>query len=119
MIVYQSGMFGLRNLLRMHGSPVYKVIIPTAFSTGFLLLLHYVRTNLDDERSVQHPYSIGAFIGFFSFLLTCEWHVEIASWVAASEGYVCNVSHALSNSACSSSELCLSKVSVGNILYYQ
>ena len=70
MIVYQSGMFGLGHLLRMHGSPVYKVVIPTAFSTGFLILLHNLDTKLEDEKSVQHPYSIGAFIGFFAFLLT-------------------------------------------------
>jgi hypothetical protein len=70
MIVYQSSVFGLRNLLRVNGSPVYKVFIPTFFSTGFLLLLAWIDSKLSDERSVQHPYSIGAFIGFFSFLLT-------------------------------------------------
>ena len=73
MIVYQSDMWGFQNLLRMHGSPVYKVFIPTACSTGFLILLAYgPRTDLQakEEPSVQHPYSIGAFIGVFSFLLT-------------------------------------------------
>lgn len=71
MIVYQSGIFGLQNLLRMQGSPVYKVIVPTACSTGFLLLVaHGPRIDLHEERSVQHPYSLAAFIGFFSFLLT-------------------------------------------------
>jgi hypothetical protein len=70
MIVYQSGMFGMRNLLRVHGSPVYKVLAPTTFSTLFLLFMAYVRYDLEEVRSVQHPYSIGAFIGFFSFLLT-------------------------------------------------
>lgn len=70
MIVYQSGMFGLRNLFVMHGSPVYKVIVPTACSTGFLLLLAHSRSDLKEEKLVQHPYSIGAFVGFFAFLLT-------------------------------------------------
>jgi hypothetical protein len=70
MILYQSGMFGMRNLLRVHGSPVYKVVAPTAFSTLFLLFMAYVRYDLEEVRSVQHPYGIGAFIGFFSFLLT-------------------------------------------------
>ena len=54
----------------MHGSPVYKAAIPTFFSTGFLILLAYADTALDNEKSVQHPYTIGAFIAFFSFLLT-------------------------------------------------
>lgn len=70
MISYQSGIFGLRNLLHMHGSPVYKVIIPTALSTGFLVIIQSANTQLENEKAVQHPYTIGAFIGFFSFLLT-------------------------------------------------
>ena len=70
MIVYQPGVFGIRNLFRMNGSPVYKVAIPTVCSTGFLLFLAYADTRLNRERSVQHPYPLTAFIGFFSFLLT-------------------------------------------------
>lgn len=70
MIIYHSGMFGLRNLFRIHGSPVYKVFIPTACSTAFLIVMAHARYNNKDEKSVQHPYSIAAFIGFFSFLLT-------------------------------------------------
>lgn len=70
MIVYQSGMFGIWNLFRMHGSPVYKVALPTIGSTAFLLFLAYVDTEFDRKRDIQHPYPLTAFIGFFSFLLT-------------------------------------------------
>ena len=70
MIVYQSGMFGIWNLFRMHGSPVYKVALPTLGSTVFLLFLAYVDTEFDRQRDIQHPYPLTAFIGFFSFLLT-------------------------------------------------
>ena len=70
MIVYQSGIFGLRNLLRMNGSPVYKVAVPTSVSTIFLLFLASVETTYDRQRDIKHPYPLTAFIGFFSFLLT-------------------------------------------------
>ena len=53
-----------------HGSPVFKVILPTTVSTCFLLFISWARTKLDDEGSTGHPYSVGAFMGFFSFLLT-------------------------------------------------
>ena len=69
MIQYENSSFGFRNLLRVHGSPVYKVVFPTLMSTAFLVLLDFLREN-DDERTVEHPYAIGAFVGFFSFLLT-------------------------------------------------
>ena len=72
MIVYENYAFGFQNLLRIHGSPVYSVLFPTMCSTGFLVLLDYIRDDAisTDERLVQHPYSIGAFIAIFSFLLT-------------------------------------------------
>ncbi|KAL7562992.1 hypothetical protein ACA910_018629 [Epithemia clementina (nom. ined.)] len=69
MIQYENSSFGFLNLLRVHGSPVYKVLLPTFLSTGFLLVLDYFRKD-DGYRFVQHPYAIGAFVGFFSFLLT-------------------------------------------------
>ena len=69
MIVYDSSSFGFRNLLRVHGSPVYKAVFPTLFSTSFVLLYDYI-TDDDGEKVLQHPFAIGAFVGFFSFLLT-------------------------------------------------
>lgn len=86
MIVYHSGIFGLRSIFRVHGSPVYKVVIPTASSTGFLLLVHYA--GLDDQKSVQHPYIIAAFIGFFSFLLTFRLNFAYQRFVAIQSGLV-------------------------------
>mmetsp|Transcript_8811 Transcript_8811/g.24386 ORF Transcript_8811/g.24386 Transcript_8811/m.24386 type:complete len:604 (+) Transcript_8811:119-1930(+) len=76
MIIYEDYNFGFRNLLRVHGSPVYKVVFPSLCSTGFLVLLDYLASNsIDDEpddpfdRILVHPYALGALIGFFSFLL--------------------------------------------------
>lgn len=72
MITYHDGMFGFGKLLRVHGSPIYKVIFPTFCSTAFLLLMNFIRYDVFDkeEAAVEHPYTIGGFIGFFSFLLT-------------------------------------------------
>jgi hypothetical protein len=70
MIVYQTGLYGLRDFVRVDGSPVFKVILPTIFSTIVLVLIAVFDTKLDNERSVRHPYNIGAFIAIFSVLLT-------------------------------------------------
>lgn len=72
MIIYESGTLGLLGLLgRVHGSAVYKVILPALFSTGMVLVLEYARFDPNrNEGQKQHPYTIGAYIGFFSFLLT-------------------------------------------------
>jgi predicted membrane chloride channel (bestrophin family) len=71
MIIYESGSLGLSKLGRVHGSAVYKVVLPALFSTGIVLVYEY--SNFDPTNktgSVQNPYTIGAYIGFFSFLLT-------------------------------------------------
>ena len=73
MIVCESGLFGIADLRRVHGSAVYKTLVPALTSTGFFLLFHYTwyRHNYDiDNRLVRHPYTIGVFVAFFSFLLT-------------------------------------------------
>ena len=74
MILYEQGLFGLRNLTRVHGSAVYKVIFPSVFSTGMLLIYNHAAFEeawkRGDEHVFQHPYAVGAFVGFFSFLLT-------------------------------------------------
>ena len=74
MIVYESsGSFGgLHNLLRVHGSAVYKVVIPSAFSVGVLIAYEYLLFNGETSISqveqgtvVKDSYAIGAFIVFF------------------------------------------------------
>lgn len=71
MIQYENSSFGFLNLLRIQGSPVYKVALPTCLSTGLLLFLDIARARNDyDDPVVKHSYAVGAFIGFFSILLT-------------------------------------------------
>jgi predicted membrane chloride channel (bestrophin family) len=71
MIIYESGSLGLSKLGRVHGSAVYKVFLPALFSTGILLVYEYSPFDPTNEEGLaQNPYTIGAYIGFFSFLLT-------------------------------------------------
>lgn len=92
MIVYENGFLGLLVLSRIHGSSVYKVIIPALLSTLIFFGYHYFpfvlnsyqrkrRPNIDGDdtihedipeviKIIQHPYTIGAFIAFYTFLLT-------------------------------------------------
>jgi hypothetical protein len=82
MIIYENGGWdGPNKLFRIHGSAVYKGVLPTLLSTGVLFMYKYIPfqglvtsklrlvTDNDGSNSVltiiQHPYTIGAFIGFF------------------------------------------------------
>ena len=74
MITYQSHLFGLPLLTRAHGSAVYRAVIPSLLSTAILLIGVYVFDNPIDENQVdpviKQNFAIGAFIGFFTFLVT-------------------------------------------------
>jgi hypothetical protein len=74
MIIFEnSGAFGgLHNLLRVHGSAVYKVVVPSAVSCFILLAYEYVLfsgktsfAHIDKSKVIRDPYALGAFIGFF------------------------------------------------------
>ena len=68
MIPYRPGFFGLPSLGRVHGSAVYKAMLPSVASTALLFVYH--ATRWDENEVVLHPFAIGAFVGFFTFLLT-------------------------------------------------
>lgn len=88
MIVYENGFLGLGSLSRIHGSSVYKVIIPALVSTLLLIGYHYFpfvlnsyNNNNDDSTDnnnnndnniqiIENPYTIGVLIAFYTFLLT-------------------------------------------------
>lgn len=79
MIVYESsGPFGgLHNLLRVHGSAVYKVVIPSAVSVGILIAYEYLLfsgetsiSQVEQDNVIKDAYAIGAFIVFFRYA-TC------------------------------------------------
>jgi hypothetical protein len=83
MIIYEKGGWdGPSKLFRIHGSAVYKGVLPTLMSTGVLFMyeyiplqglvpsiLRFVSTTDGVSRfeltAIQHPFTIGAFIGFF------------------------------------------------------
>lgn len=73
MIVYLQGKGIFTTLFRIHGSALYKGIIPASFSTCILLLLAYTCDDISyniEERWFTHPYPIAAMIAAFTFLLT-------------------------------------------------
>lgn len=85
MIVYESGLLGLRNLFRVHGSAIYKAIPPTIFSTSLLLVYHALHIdseniNQNSKHLIRHPYAVGALIAFFSFLLTFRLNFSYARY---------------------------------------
>jgi hypothetical protein len=73
MIVYPQGTAIYQTLYRIHGSALYKGLLPALLSTGFLLLLKFTIDEpnaLVDERWFIHPYPIAAMLAAFTFLLT-------------------------------------------------
>ena len=78
MIPFEGGLFNIHLLFRVHGSAVYKAVIPSLLSTKLYLLIYffYPRANeipmsdSDDQYAFNDPYAIAVFIGIFIFLLT-------------------------------------------------
>ena len=75
MIPYQGNLFNFGLLLRIHGSAVYKAILPSILSTVIYLLFFYLLPDGDDldlmnERVLSHPYSLAVLVSAFTFLLT-------------------------------------------------
>jgi predicted membrane chloride channel (bestrophin family) len=76
MIVYDKSAFGLKLLLRVHGSAAYRAVIPGLLSVACLLLIRYYRNGdgtfsgeARDENDLQHPYAIGILVSATSFLI--------------------------------------------------
>jgi predicted membrane chloride channel (bestrophin family) len=73
MIVYRQGSNIYQTLFRVHGSALYRGVIPAFTSTAVLLVLdcYSVDPNSEiDERWFTNPYPISAMIAMFTFLLT-------------------------------------------------
>lgn len=64
MIQYFKGAFGLNLLLRIHGSAVYRGMIPGIVSVGVFLAMATTH-----EESTSHPYSVGVLVSSVSFLI--------------------------------------------------
>ena len=91
MITYDGGAFGYQVLFRLHGSAVFKSLVPSLLSSVvFILLFQYTNVTssnhnhqqiwdfLDETRNEEmekalvllaHPYPMGALIAAFSFLI--------------------------------------------------
>lgn len=73
MITYNKSAYGLGLLLRVHGSAVYRAMIPGAISVGFLLWIRsswqYSQPEGVGERQIEHPYAIGVLVASITFLL--------------------------------------------------
>lgn len=69
MIRYEAGPFGLNVLWRLHGSAVFKSVVPAFLSTIIYVVL-FETTRDEDEPLFLHPYPIGALIAALTFLLS-------------------------------------------------
>jgi hypothetical protein len=70
MIKYNTGSFGFGLLFRLHGSAVFRSLVPSVISSCIYILLYHT-TDLEDpdEELLLHPYAIGALISALTFLL--------------------------------------------------
>jgi len=74
MITYKNSLFGFSLIFHVHGSALWQAMVPALLSTLVLLIIVYTTEapieNSVDSRLTDHVYTIGAYIAFFSFLLT-------------------------------------------------
>jgi len=72
MIEYSKSCFGINLMTRVHGSAMYKAIIPSLASVGvFLVIRFYFRTGLlhSDGDLLDHPYAVGVLVSSVTFLI--------------------------------------------------
>ncbi|CAB9497787.1 Bestrophin, RFP-TM, chloride channel [Seminavis robusta] len=76
MITYDRSAFGLNLIFRVHGSAIYRSIIPGMLAVVTLIVIRYIQSpdgSMDasnrTDNEVQHPYSIGILVGSISFLI--------------------------------------------------
>ena len=68
MIKYNKGIFGLNLLLRVHGSAIYRAILPAALASVVFCGIKF-GWNPPFESELLHPYATGVLIGGITFLL--------------------------------------------------
>jgi predicted membrane chloride channel (bestrophin family) len=77
MIQYHRYAFGLNLLLRVHGSAVYRAMIPGSISVLFLIWIRSMWGSNNDfnkngeaaAREIEHPYAVGVLVASITFLL--------------------------------------------------
>ena len=93
MITYNRSAFGWRLIFRVHGSAVYRSILPALVSVVFYFLFENVYgTGFDESQDTTHPYVVGTLIASTTFLLVFKLnHSYGRYWEAAG-----NVHHMMS-----------------------
>jgi hypothetical protein len=69
MINYNRSAFGLKLLLRIHGSAIYRSFFVASFAVGFFLLLRIHFHDNEMGEQLGHPYAIGVVISGTTFLI--------------------------------------------------
>eukprot|EP00529_Nitzschia_sp_RCC80_P015446 CAMPEP_0113482500 /NCGR_PEP_ID=MMETSP0014_2-20120614/22950_1 /TAXON_ID=2857 /ORGANISM="Nitzschia sp." /LENGTH=703 /DNA_ID=CAMNT_0000376017 /DNA_START=354 /DNA_END=2461 /DNA_ORIENTATION=- /assembly_acc=CAM_ASM_000159 len=70
MITYNRSAFGWRLIFRVHGSAVYRSILPALISVAIYFFFDKVyETGFDDTQDTTHPYVVGTLIASTTFLL--------------------------------------------------
>mmetsp|Transcript_5464 Transcript_5464/g.16147 ORF Transcript_5464/g.16147 Transcript_5464/m.16147 type:complete len:660 (+) Transcript_5464:436-2415(+) len=72
MITYRRSLFGLNLIFRVHGSAVYRSILPSLCGVVIYLAIRLPDQDGDDSKrndDVSHPYALGVLIASTTFLL--------------------------------------------------
>ena len=67
MIQYYKGVFGLNLLTRIHGSAVYRGMLPAVIS--IIVYLVIATTEGYDDDATNHPYAVGVLVSSVSFII--------------------------------------------------
>ena len=67
MIKYTKGIFGLNLLGRVHGSAIYRAVLPAILASVAYILIHHFWEQ-DRQSVLLHPYAAGVLIGGITFL---------------------------------------------------
>jgi predicted membrane chloride channel (bestrophin family) len=89
MIKYNRSAFGLNLLFRIHGSAIYRSVIPGLFAVGFYLLIRFQFHDDEPGDELGHPYAIGVVVSGTTFLIVFRASQGYSRyWEAASSTYL-------------------------------
>ena len=72
MITYNRSAFGLNLIFRVHGSAVYRSVVPSILSVVFFLLIREYYGDKSTQafgENIGHPYAIGVLVASTTFLI--------------------------------------------------
>lgn len=80
MITYVNSSFGIRILLRVHGSALYKSVLPALISTIIYMSIVYTTDPVKMHGLFLHPYPMQALVTAFTFLLVFRANYSYNRW---------------------------------------